>query len=63
MIIRGEDKNMVARRKVRPDGRVWEAQMVFHGIRLVWEAIRSCFGSGAWVGERPWLGDDPWKGN
>lgn len=35
---------------------------VYHGVRLVWQAVRSCFGSGAWLGERPWLGDDPWKG-
>lgn len=35
---------------------------VYRGVRLVWQAVRSCFGSGAWLGERPWLGDDPWKG-
>ncbi len=36
---------------------------VYKGDRLVWQAVRSCYGSGAWLGERPWLGDDPWKGN
>lgn len=34
---------------------------VYVGARLVWEAIRSCFGSGSWIEDRPWLDDDPWK--
>jgi hypothetical protein len=36
---------------------------VYAGARLVWQAVRSCYGSGAWLGDLPWLGDDPWKGN
>lgn len=32
------------------------------GTRLVWQAIRSCFGSGHWIGSRPWIGTDKWKG-
>ena len=62
MIYRGGNKEMIARRRVRPNGKIWDVQMVFHGALLVWEAVRSCFGSGAWIGERPWLGEDPWKG-
>jgi len=61
MIRKGGDKDMVARRKVRPDGKTWEVQMVFRGARLVWQAIRSCFGTGAWLEERPWLDSDAWK--
>lgn len=34
---------------------------IYKGDKLVWQAIRSCFGSGAWINERPWLGEDPWK--
>ena len=34
---------------------------VYKGARLVWTAIRSCFGAGFWVREKPWLGDEPWK--
>ena len=34
---------------------------VYKGTKLVWQAIRSCYGSGAWLNERPWLEDDPWK--
>lgn len=34
---------------------------VYYGARLVWQAVRSCFGSGKWIGEKPWLGDETWK--
>lgn len=33
------------------------------GALLVWEAIRSCFGSGMWIGAKPWLGAEGWKEN
>ena len=36
---------------------------VYHGLRLVWMAVRSCFGSGVWVSEKPWLGNESWKNN
>ena len=26
--------------------------------KLIWQAVRSCFGSGTWIGEKPWLGDE-----
>ena len=34
---------------------------IYAGGKLVWEAIRSCFGSGAWLKERPWTNDNAWK--
>ena len=34
---------------------------VYRGARLVWQSIRSCFGSGFWVNEKPWLNDEAWK--
>jgi hypothetical protein len=34
---------------------------VYHGKLLVFQAARSCFGSGYWINERPWLNDDSWK--
>lgn len=40
---------------------------IYQGTKLVWRtiynAIRSCFGSGTWLGDRPWLGSDNWKNN
>jgi hypothetical protein len=38
-------------------------QAVYKGMHLVWMAIRSCFGSGAWFNEKPWLNDEAWKNN
>lgn len=36
---------------------------VYQGARLVWEAIRSCFGKGFWINEYPWSNEDGWKNN
>ena len=40
---------------------------IYKGSQLVWltvyNAVRSCFGSGVWYQDRPWLGDDLWKNN
>ena len=30
---------------------------------LIWQSIRSCFGSGVWKPEKPWIGTDKWKNN
>lgn len=29
---------------------------------LIWQGVRSCFGSGVWVGHKPWIGLEKWKG-
>ena len=34
---------------------------VWHGANLVWNMVRSCFGSGLWDPKRPWLYDDVWR--
>ncbi len=40
---------------------------IYRGGQLVWRtiynAVKSCFGSGTWLGEKLWLGDDLWKNN
>lgn len=30
--------------------------------RMIWQAVRSCFGSGKWIGNKPWIGKEKWKG-
>lgn len=36
-------------------------QAIYHGGVMIWQAIRSCFGSGFWVNTKPWLNDEGWK--
>lgn len=36
---------------------------VYKGTKLVWEAIRSCFGKGFWANSLPWDNEDSWKNN
>lgn len=36
---------------------------VYHGANLVWQTVRSCFGSGIWRNEKPWLNEEKWKNN
>lgn len=39
----------------------WAVSAVYKGITLVWMAVRSCFGSGVWVDEKPWIDSENWK--
>ncbi len=34
---------------------------VYKGLQLVWTAIRSCFGKGYWINNKPWVDTDAWK--
>ena len=34
---------------------------VYQGARLIWQYIRSCFGRGYWINEKPWSNTDSWK--
>lgn len=34
---------------------------VYKGSVLIWQAIRSCFGSGCWLNEKAWINDETWK--
>jgi intein-encoded DNA endonuclease-like protein len=38
-------------------------QAIYKGTHLIWQAIRSCFGSGAWFNEKPWIDEEGWKNN
>ena len=51
-----DEKEIIA---IHGNGKVISA--VYRGVRLVWQAIRSCFGAGYWVNEKPWRNDEGWK--
>lgn len=36
---------------------------IYAGGKLVWQAVRSCFGSGFWRGDKPWSRTDGWRRN
>lgn len=36
-------------------------QAIYHFGVVIWQAVRSCFGSGVWVNEKPWINDEAWK--
>jgi hypothetical protein len=42
-------------------GKIFQA--TYKGIYLIWQAVRSCFGSGSWINIKPWLNDEGWKNN
>lgn len=38
-------------------------QATYKSGYLLWQAIRSCFGSGFWVNQKPWIDEEIWKNN
>lgn len=34
---------------------------VYIGASLLWTLVRSCYGRGYWINEKPWLNGDAWK--
>ena len=34
---------------------------VYKGALKVWESVRSCFGSGMWILDKPWLYSEGWR--
>ena len=35
--------------------------VIYKSGKIVWQAIRSCFGSGFWVNKKGWINDEGWK--
>lgn len=34
---------------------------IYQGTKLIWQSIRSCFGGGYWVDDKPWVDEEGWK--
>lgn len=46
------------------EGVIRTISAVYNGYgRLIWQAVRSCFGRGYWINNKPWLNTDAWKNN
>lgn len=53
--------NKVQKLTARNIGAIYKgSQLVF---LTVLNAIKSCYGSGTWIQDKPWLDDDYWKNN
>lgn len=66
MIVNSEGKQLTVLVVETPKGfkRVNAIYRKVDGVmRIVWQAIRSCFGSGMWLNEKPWINDEMWENN
>lgn len=34
---------------------------VYRKGKMVWQAIKSCFGAGFWTNEKAWINEEPYK--
>lgn len=34
---------------------------IYKGLQVVWEAIKSAFGKGFWINDKPWNNEDGFK--
>ena len=57
-MIHSNGKEVVA---IHTKGKVISA--VYKGAKLVWQAVRSCFGSGHWVNAKAWVNQAAWRNN
>lgn len=57
-MIHSNGKEVVA---IHTKGKVISA--VYKGAKHVWQAVRSCFGSGHWVNAKAWVNQEAWRNN
>ena len=34
---------------------------IHHGANLIWQMVKSCYGTGIWLPAKPWTDNDKWK--
>lgn len=55
---------MIFHNKARISARFYASHAVstvYHAGRIAWEAIKSCFGKGYWINDKPWNNADAWN--
>lgn len=57
-MIYSKGKEIVA---IQHKGKVVSA--IYKGAKLVWQAVRSCFGSGHWINAKEWANQEAWRNN
>lgn len=61
MIYKGGKGELEAKQRMVYRGRWQVVTDIYRGSQLVWTAIKSCFGAGYWVDDKPWLDNEGWK--
>ena len=52
--INGVKVSTIARNGKKVASMYWNGKMIF-------QSVKSCFGSGVWVSSKPWIGKEYWK--
>ena len=60
MIFHEGNKELSARYELEHPGRWRVVTEVYQGAQLIWTAIKSCFGAGFWINDKPWINDEGW---
>lgn len=66
MIVNDKGKQLVNLVVQTPKGfkRVTAIYHIVQGkAKIVWQAVRSCFGSGMWLNEKPWINEESYINN
>lgn len=61
MIYKDATKEVVAIYLPKSDSRRRTLVSMYSGDRLFWQSVRSCFGRGWWIEDKPWVDNDIWK--
>lgn len=63
MIYKGGEDQLIGRYLMLPTGVMMSAVAIYRGEDLVWMSVRSCYGRGVWIDNKPWVDNDKWKNN
>lgn len=59
----GKIRDITAIHYVGKDKVVTDLVALYDIFHELWSAVYSCYGSGAWLSEKPWTDTDGWKDN
>ena len=59
MIVRNDKETVAIHHRGHDTIEIW--RFVEGKWKSAWQAIRSCFGAGFWVNEKPWVDEEGWE--